>query len=227
MALAGKGAIIIWNDITPEGRDQFYDWHIHEHIPERVGVPGFLRGGRYIAITPETRPEFLTLYEIADASVAISAPYLERLNNPTDWTKRATAHFRSTARALTDVVLSEGEGPGGVAGTIRFDGTAAAQAALERMRVAAPTLSEIARMPRISGAHLCLTDNAASAKKTVESENRPDILTAPVGVVLIEGCDRAAVQAAAAHVLQTCQANGTELQVGYYALEHVRSRSAA
>lgn len=82
-------------------------------------------------------------------------------------------------------------------------------------------------MPRISGAHLCLTDNAASAKKTVESENRPDILTAPVGVVLIEGCDRAAVQAAAAHVLQTCQANGTELQVGYYALEHVRSRSAA
>ena len=40
MALAGKGAIIIWNDITPEGRDQFYDWHLHEHIPERLERAG-------------------------------------------------------------------------------------------------------------------------------------------------------------------------------------------
>ena len=93
MALAGKGAIIIWNDIAPEGRDEFYEWHIREHIPERLGIPGFLRGARYIAISPQTRPEFLTLYEIADASVATSAAYLARLNAPTEWTKRATLHF--------------------------------------------------------------------------------------------------------------------------------------
>jgi hypothetical protein len=43
MALAGQVAIIIWNDIAPEGRDEFYDWHLHEHIPERLRVPGFLR----------------------------------------------------------------------------------------------------------------------------------------------------------------------------------------
>ena len=55
MALAGKGAIIIWNDITPEGRDEFYDWHLHEHIPERLGVPGFRRGSRSIAIIAAKR----------------------------------------------------------------------------------------------------------------------------------------------------------------------------
>jgi len=219
MALAGKGAIIIWNDITPEGREQFYDWHLHEHIPERLSVPGFLRGGRYIAAAPGTKPEFLTLYEIDDPSVATSAPYLARLNNPTDWTKRATAHFRNTARALTEVVRSEGEGPGGVMGTISFGDSAT----LERMNAAA--VAEIARMPRITGAHLCLTNNAASAAKTVESENRPDIVTAPIGAVLIEGCDRDAVQAAVSHLLKQCGIEKSQLQVGVYVLEHVRSNS--
>lgn len=219
MALAGKGAIIIWNDITPEGREQFYDWHLHEHIPERLSVPGFLRGGRYVAVSAETKPEFLTLYEIDDPSVATSAPYLARLNNPTDWTKRATAHFRNTARALTEVVRSEGEGPGGVMGTISFGDAAT----LERINAGASAVAETARMPRITGAHLCLTNNAASAAKTVESENRPDILTAPIGAVLIEGCDAAAVQAAISQLLKACRIEKSRLQVGLYTLEHVRS----
>ena len=78
-------------------------------------------------------------------------------------------------------------------------------------------------MPRITGAHLCLTNNAASAAKTVESENRPDIVTAPIGAVLIEGCDRGAVQAAVSQLLKQCGIEESQLQVGLYALEHVRS----
>ena len=227
MALAGRGAIIIWNDITPEGRDQFYDWHLHEHIPERLSVPGFRRGGRYIAISPETKPEFLTLYEIDDPSIATSAPYLARLNNPTDWTRRATAHFRNTTRALTEVVRSEGEGPGGIAGTIRFDGSRDGTAALERVKASASALADTAQMPRITGAHLCLTNSAASAAKTVESENRPDIVSAPIGVVLIEGCDHEAVRAAVSALSKQCDLGRAPLQTGLYALEHARGRSSA
>jgi len=224
MALAGKGAIIIWNDITIEGRDQFYDWHLHEHMPERLSVPGFRRGSRYIAVSPDTKPEFLTLYEIDDPSIATSAPYLARLNNPTDWTKRATSHFRNTARALTEVVCSEGEGPGGIAATVRFDGSDVGAVALERVKAGMSALADTARMPRITGAHLCLTNSAASAAKTVESENRPDIITAPIGVVLIEGCDREAVQAAVSQLLKQCRLGAGPVQVGLYALEHARSR---
>jgi hypothetical protein len=61
--LAGEAVIATWNGIAPEGRDEFYAWHIQEHIPERVGIPGFRRGRRYVAVTPDTRPEFFTLYE--------------------------------------------------------------------------------------------------------------------------------------------------------------------
>jgi hypothetical protein len=40
--LAGEGAVAIWNDINEAGRAEFYAWHLHEHMPERVGIPGFV-----------------------------------------------------------------------------------------------------------------------------------------------------------------------------------------
>src|ERR671934_1494326 len=79
-ALLGSGAVIVWNDVAPEGRDQFYDWHDKEHIPERLAVPGFRRGRRYIRHGHS--PEWLTLYEATDLSVLVSNAYLERLNAP-------------------------------------------------------------------------------------------------------------------------------------------------
>jgi hypothetical protein len=220
MALAGGGAIIIWNDIAPEGRADFYDWHIREHIPERLGVPGFLRGSRYAGLTADTKPEFLTLYETDHAAVATSAAYLARLNAPTDWTKRATAHFRNTSRALTTVVHSEGPGQGGVMGTLRFDGGDGGRAALDR--VSAPALATIARLPRITGVHLCTTDSSASAARTAESRGRADILAAPIGAVLIEGCDTAAVRAAALQLAGQCALHGDGFHAGLYALEYSR-----
>ena len=59
----GRGAITIWQDVRPEARADFFAWHNQEHIPERVGIPGFLRGRRYGAL--EGAPEFFTLYETA------------------------------------------------------------------------------------------------------------------------------------------------------------------
>jgi len=58
--LAGRGAITIWQDVRPEAREDFFAWHNGEHIPERVGIPGFLRGRRYGALAGS--PEFFTLY---------------------------------------------------------------------------------------------------------------------------------------------------------------------
>ena len=119
--LAGEAVIATWNGITPEGRDEFYAWHIQEHIPERVGIPGFRRGRRYVAVTPDTRPEFFTLYETDTMQVLQGVDYANRLNAPTPWTKSATAHFRDTARALARVLASEGPGMGGFLLTVRFD----------------------------------------------------------------------------------------------------------
>src|SRR5438876_326109 len=101
MSLAGKGAVAIWHDITPEGRRDFYAWHGTEHMPERVGIPGFLRGRRYVAV--DGAPEFFNLYETVSRFTVTGAEYLARLNAPTAWTTAAVQHFRGVARSLCDV----------------------------------------------------------------------------------------------------------------------------
>jgi hypothetical protein len=213
MALAGYGAICIWNDITADGRDDFYAWHIAEHMPERVGIPGFRRGRRYIASAAETSPEFFTLYETDGPEVHVGQAYLNRLNNPTPWTRRVMPAFRKTSRALTRVRASFGQGPGGILATLCF---------------AVDILPKVAAMPQITGAHLCLTDQAASGAATAESRSRTDSQAAPSWVVLIEGCNLAPVGRAVAAILSDSGfvADGP-VTTGYYRLEHSRLKAAS
>ena len=106
MSLAGQAVVAIWNGIAPEGRTEFYEWHNREHMPERVGIPGFRRGRRYIA--KYGTPEFFTLYEADSAEVLVGQDYLNRLNNPTPWTQRVPpTFFRDTvARHLPGEALA-------------------------------------------------------------------------------------------------------------------------
>jgi len=78
MALAGTAVVAIWNDITGDDRANFYEWHNREHIPERLGIPGFLRGRRYRAIegTAPGDREYFTLYEVRNLAVLGSEAYL-------------------------------------------------------------------------------------------------------------------------------------------------------
>ena len=46
MPLLGHGVAAIWHDISDEAAPDYHHWHCHEHIPERVGIDGFLRGRR-------------------------------------------------------------------------------------------------------------------------------------------------------------------------------------
>ena len=81
--LAGEAVVAIWNGIAPEARARFYDWHVNEHMPERVGIPGFRRGRRFIAVDAATHPEFFTLYEADTIEVLKGQDYANRLNDPT------------------------------------------------------------------------------------------------------------------------------------------------
>jgi hypothetical protein len=99
MSLLGNSAVAIWNDVAPEGLAEFYEWHHREHMPERVGIPGFLRGRRYIAV--RGAPEFFTLYEATSTAVLAGPHYLERLNNPTPLTRHVIPkYFRNMVRGV-------------------------------------------------------------------------------------------------------------------------------
>jgi hypothetical protein len=192
--LCGQGVIAIWNGIAEAARADFYAWHTWEHMPERVGIPGFLRGRRYRAVDQITHPEFFTLYELQSFQVATSQDYLSRLNAPTPWTTKVTTFFRDTSRGLARVLVTVGPGPGGLLATIRFSVSSAVgstlSSALESL------VYEIAELPMITGAHLAASNVRDSNLRTAESEGRTDIQAPPDWFVLIEACAPSALDEA-------------------------------
>ncbi|CAN7742964.1 hypothetical protein [Mesorhizobium sp. LjNodule214] len=219
--LCGKGVVAIWNGITEEGRQDFYQWHIHEHMPERAGIPGFLRGRRYRAVDKETHPEFFTLYEVEDFAVITGEEYAKRLNAPTPWTRRATSHFLNTSRGLARVLLSEGPGPGGVLATVRFQPvTSHAQRALGEL---SSVVSQIMQSPLMTGAHLCESDEEATGIRTAESDGRTDYDTPPNWFFLLEGCTAEALETPLNALLQHPVVR--KAQVGRYLLEYTRLKT--
>src|SRR5262245_26101968 len=150
MPLLGQGALAIWHTITAEGEAEYWQWHDREHIPERVGVPGFLRGRRYRSL--ERSLDYLDFYEVEEAETLRSAFYLSRLNDPTPWTRRMVPHFRDTLRVGYRVASSTGRGQGGVLLTLRLasaDGVAGRPEAL-----AVPRLATVMEVSGVVSVHV-------------------------------------------------------------------------
>lgn len=184
MSLAGEGAVAIWHDIAPEGREVFYAWHGQEHMPERVGIPGFLRGRRYAAI--EADLEFFNLYEALSVEVLKGQDYTARVNAPTPWTLAAVKHFRSVARSICRVAHSAGPAQGGLIATLRYD-VPEAQAAEHKAALLRQFVPDLLARPGVAGVHVLTADAEASGVATAEQKARGVANAVPRWVLLLEG----------------------------------------
>ena len=224
MSLCGTGVVAIWHDLLPEAKDAFYEWHAREHMPERVAIPGFCRGRRYIASAGA--PEYFNLYEADNPAVLGGADYLARLNQPTPWTRDVVASFRNVARGICRVLYSEGVGEGGSMATLRFD-VAAADAAAVSAALIERSLPPLVTQVGVAGVHLCRTDDAVSRIDTAEKKSRGEGTQIPSWVVLIEGLSDAVVARAAAALAGELRALAIEaVDPATYRLEHQRSKPA-
>lgn len=190
-ALLGAGAVIVWNDVTEQGREQFYDWHDKEHIPERLAIPGFRRGRRYVKRGHS--PEWLTLYEADDIDIVVSPGYLERLNSPTPGTTSTLQYFRNTSRAVCRIVSSTGSSTGGHMLAMRLDVPATQSEAMcgyLRMNVFPRALA----LTGLVACHLYAADQDASHLRTAESNTRE--FDVPSWVLLAEATTAGAAERA-------------------------------
>ena len=128
MPLLGSAAMLLCFDVDPDAVAEHDEWHTHEHLPERLSIPGFLRGTRWVA--SQGKPRYVVLYEVERLDTLASPAYLERLNHPTPWTQRIMPHYRGMARALCAVRGSRGVGTGHAALVVRFDARAGQAASL-------------------------------------------------------------------------------------------------
>ena len=184
MSLSGLGAVVIWHDLLAEAKPDFYEWHNREHMPERVGIPGFRRGRRYIALRGS--PEYFNLYEADSREVLAGQDYLNRLNAPTAWTRRVIPSFRNVARSICSVAYTSGVGSGGIMLTARIETVAGERQPLIDA-LAGSLLPPLSLRVGVSGVHLCVADEAASRIETAEKSARNNTTMVPSLVVLIEG----------------------------------------
>lgn len=189
-AVLGSAAVLIWNDIADEGRDEFYRWHDKEHIPERLAIPGFRRGRRYGR--PGHSPEWLTMYEADDVAVLTSQPYLERLNAPTPLTQRTLVHFRNTSRAVCRLVWSAGSSNGGHVLALRLDVPSEAGERMWRY-LAEDVFPRAIASTAVAACHVYAADRQASYIDTAESRTRR--FDVPDWVLLAEATTPAAAEA--------------------------------
>lgn len=223
MSLSGLGAVAIWHDLEPSARDEFHEWHNREHMPERVGIPGFHRGRRFAVIG--SGPEYFNLYEADSLETLTGRDYLDRLNAPTAWTRRVVPHFRNVARAICRVAFTHGVGSGGVMLTLRF---AVRDAAHDDLLGALRTrlLPPLAYRKGIAGVHLGIADRAGSSIETAEKKARADTTQVPSWVVMIEGNGVPDVEGAASQLVPALQAaGGHDLEHSAYRLEYTRLKT--
>jgi len=169
--MLGAAAVAMWWDIAPEVRAEWEDWHTHEHMPERLSIPGFLRGSRWVSGS-----SYFVLYELDSAATLTGPAYMERLNNPTPWSRQMMPHHRNMVRSLCDVRATFGRGVAGSLATLQ-----------ERVEVAA-----LRERKGISAAHLLQARPMAGVPQTAEQKMRGGDREAS-WVALVGGYDAAAV----------------------------------
>jgi hypothetical protein len=106
-----KALLGVWMDPTPEREDDLNRWYAEEHFPDRLAMPGWLRGRRYVSL--EGAHKYVALYELEDLGALTSATYREAMANSTPWTRRVVDNLRSFTRTEYELLQSIGESPSG------------------------------------------------------------------------------------------------------------------
>jgi hypothetical protein len=118
MPLFGKAAMLLSFDVVDDAIPEHDDWHTHEHLPERLSIPGFVRGSRWVSFVG--KPRYFVMYEVDQLATLQSEAYLERLNNPSPWTSNMMPNYRGMTRGFCSVSGSFGVGMGQIGLLMRF-----------------------------------------------------------------------------------------------------------
>ena len=182
------GLLCVMNDIAPAcDRRDYEAWYQQDQVPDRLGIPGFLSARRYRRLNGP-RAEFLTFYETATPQVLCSAPYLKRLAEPTDWTARIMAHFRTMSRSICRVALDEGQaGAGGLLALI-------AQQEAPAMGLEAQ-LSAMLKQPGVTRVRIWRADPTVTVPSP-EEKLRPGGDGSFATIIVVEGTNAEMINAA-------------------------------
>ena len=189
--MSPQAALLLLFDIAGDDIAEHDDWHTREHLPERLAIPGFLRGSRWIAAAGA--PRYFVMYEVRELATLASSAYLARLNSPTPWTARMMKSYIGMRRTLCSVAANFGAGLGNTALLVRFSAEPARRQALHDW-LTKDVLPGVIAQPGIASARVFAA--ALDANMTREQEIRGRDATLE-SALLISGYDAGVVAALA------------------------------
>ena len=93
------GILAIFNNVAPGREAEFEEWFQHEHLAERIAVPGFMIGRRHEAVSG--LPRYFNFYVTRSAEVLKSSAYLGRIDQPTPMTRTVMSEiFKDMIRTV-------------------------------------------------------------------------------------------------------------------------------
>jgi len=215
----------MWWDIAQDLKAEFEDWHTHEHMPERLRIPGFLRGTRCIALAGA--PSYFVLYEVRNLSTLTEGAYPARLNDPTPWSRKMMPHHRNMVRSLCRMRASFGGGLGGVVATVRFSPAARRASALAGW-LSGEWMQKLPSRSGLSGVHLLQSRPMTGSAPTTEQRIRGGDAQAD-WILVVSGYDAEAVDALARGELgsDALESRGASpgMVTGIYRVSYSRARN--
>ncbi len=224
MGLLGSAVLVNWGGIVEDKEIEYNEWHSKEHMPERMSLPGFLRGFRAVGIPgTDLNHKYFMMYEAERKEVFTSKKYLQRLNNPTEWTKKILSNYLSPSRTICSVISSKSIGLGGYISTIRFlSKNIPNNHNIDNLKSFAP---KMLKLNGITGMHIILGDQSYGQMNTEEKKYRSsqglnDQIVSQV--VLIEGLSYQSLETAIKNFKNNFSLKeSNDLIINYYICQNV------
>lgn len=215
-SVRGRGLLAIWSDLDLDREDDFDTWHVHEHLEERVTLPGFLRARRYVRTAPPA-PEgaiLLTLYETEDVDVMASPAYIERLDNPTKLTRETVSLMVNMRRSALEMCSTRGQGIGGHLAVWQFR-PSPDNADAARQRLSGAILDQAIEPVGVLACHLYEPKVEATKAKdaTTEGKASDTVIETPRWLLLVEAIHERGLTEARHSIVETVTRLSDDSQV--------------
>ena len=181
-----QGFLAIWSDIPKLHETNYLHWFTREHAAERVGLPGFIRVRFFRARLPEVRRYFI-LYDLQSSNTIASESYLERLNDPTQWSRQIMPLLENFTRGGGRRIARRGLGDGAVVAPLSFGTHGDAPSDV--------MLHDLSALDRIASATYFEVDQRVSAVPSYEKSLRTEDRSFD-GLLLVEALDDPALDTA-------------------------------
>ncbi|MEX3855853.1 hypothetical protein AB3X94_17585 [Paraburkholderia sp. BR10923] len=181
MTRSGQAILCATLTIRECDEENFVAWHTREHFPERLAIPGFLRGRRFERT--DAKRCYLILYDVECLSVLSRPDYLERLNNPTTWTRATLPTFQDGQRSAYRLLADSGNAEAAFVMMVRVRSL---DALALKEEITSELLNDWCRRPGIVRIAFAEPDQIASTHVTEESRQSGNRF-AEDWILLVEG----------------------------------------